>query len=377
MELAARAAGTARRRRSRPSYTEQWLRDRRRLGCLDARGALQGDRPHPEQIAMIRTLEAKGVHLPHRGRRLLRRRRSSRATPSSRGSTSPAQARGRRIGDVEGKRHPADFALWKFAPPGVRRQQEWDSPWGRGFPGWHIECSAMATQYLGRQLRHPHRRHRPPAGAPHQRDRAERVRARRAPVGARSGCTTSSSIFERREDVEVEGPHLRARRPGRAGAARRSSFRFFFLQAHYRQAAGASPTRRSRRRDRATGACSRRPSPARAAGGRPTRERDARPARALPRRGARRPERPARAGGRDRGGARRGARAGRAARAAARTSTRWLGLGLLDGGAAGRERAETDPRIDALVAERQAARKRARLRARPTASATRSRRRAS
>jgi cysteinyl-tRNA synthetase len=50
---------------------------------------------------------------------------------------------------VEGKRHPADFALWKFAPPGTRRQQEWDSPWGRGFPGWHIECSAMATKYLG------------------------------------------------------------------------------------------------------------------------------------------------------------------------------------------------------------------------------------
>jgi cysteinyl-tRNA synthetase len=56
---------------------------------------------------------------------------------------------GARIGDVEGKRNPADFSLWKFAPPGVVRQQEWDSPWGRGFPGWHIECSAMSTKYLG------------------------------------------------------------------------------------------------------------------------------------------------------------------------------------------------------------------------------------
>jgi cysteinyl-tRNA synthetase len=50
---------------------------------------------------------------------------------------------------IEAKRHPADFALWKLTAPGVVRQQEWDSPWGRGFPGWHIECSAMATKYLG------------------------------------------------------------------------------------------------------------------------------------------------------------------------------------------------------------------------------------
>jgi len=47
------------------------------------------------------------------------------------------------------KRHPTDFALWKFSAPGEKRQMEWDSPWGRGFPGWHIECSAMAQQYLG------------------------------------------------------------------------------------------------------------------------------------------------------------------------------------------------------------------------------------
>jgi cysteinyl-tRNA synthetase len=47
------------------------------------------------------------------------------------------------------KRHPTDFALWKFSPPGQKRQMEWDSPWGVGFPGWHIECSAMSAKYLG------------------------------------------------------------------------------------------------------------------------------------------------------------------------------------------------------------------------------------
>ncbi len=47
------------------------------------------------------------------------------------------------------KRHATDFALWKFSPPDTKRQMEWDSPWGRGFPGWHIECSAMSAKYLG------------------------------------------------------------------------------------------------------------------------------------------------------------------------------------------------------------------------------------
>ncbi len=47
------------------------------------------------------------------------------------------------------KRNITDFALWKFSPPGQRRQMEWESPWGVGFPGWHIECSAMSAKYLG------------------------------------------------------------------------------------------------------------------------------------------------------------------------------------------------------------------------------------
>lgn len=47
------------------------------------------------------------------------------------------------------KRNPTDFALWKFSPENERRQMEWDSPWGTGFPGWHIECSAMSAKYLG------------------------------------------------------------------------------------------------------------------------------------------------------------------------------------------------------------------------------------
>lgn len=46
------------------------------------------------------------------------------------------------------KKNPTDFALWKFSPKDVKRMMEWDSPWGVGFPGWHIECSAMSLKYL-------------------------------------------------------------------------------------------------------------------------------------------------------------------------------------------------------------------------------------
>jgi cysteinyl-tRNA synthetase len=55
--------------------------------------------------------------------------------------------------DVESdKRHPADFALWKAAGEGEHADANWESPWGRGRPGWHIECSHMATEALGEQI---------------------------------------------------------------------------------------------------------------------------------------------------------------------------------------------------------------------------------
>ena len=54
-----------------------------------------------------------------------------------------------RIEAVEGKRHATDFAIWRTTPPGETRQMEWDSPWGRGAPGWHLECSVMSEALLG------------------------------------------------------------------------------------------------------------------------------------------------------------------------------------------------------------------------------------
>ena len=59
---------------------------------------------------------------------------------------------GARVAIDDDKREAADFALWKFAKPGEPEDAIWDSPWGRGRPGWHIECSAMAAKHLGETI---------------------------------------------------------------------------------------------------------------------------------------------------------------------------------------------------------------------------------
>ncbi len=59
---------------------------------------------------------------------------------------------GHRVESNEEKRNKTDFALWKFSNDGEQRQMEWNSPWGLGFPGWHVECSAMIMKHLGQQI---------------------------------------------------------------------------------------------------------------------------------------------------------------------------------------------------------------------------------
>jgi cysteinyl-tRNA synthetase len=68
------------------------------------------------------------------------------------GALDPKNLRGIKAGkrvDMGGKKNPADFALWKFSPENEKRQMEWEFLGRKGFPGWHIECSAMSTKYLG------------------------------------------------------------------------------------------------------------------------------------------------------------------------------------------------------------------------------------
>ncbi len=140
---------------------------------------------------------------------------------------------GARVEVAPYKETPMDFVLWKPSKPG---EPAWPSPCGiatPGRPGWHIECSAMAWKHLGRDLRHPRRRHRSRLSAPRERDRAVALRlphagdgelldAQRLPAGGR------------REDVE-EPRQLRdhPRTADRTGRAR--WLRLNMLRTHYRQ----------------------------------------------------------------------------------------------------------------------------------------------
>jgi cysteinyl-tRNA synthetase len=62
------------------------------------------------------------------------------------------QQAGARVEYNPEKRNISDFALWKFSPSDAKRDMEWGSPWGKGFPGWHLECSAMSMKYLGKTV---------------------------------------------------------------------------------------------------------------------------------------------------------------------------------------------------------------------------------
>jgi len=130
-------------------YTDVFFENLRDLN-IDTRGTHfpRASEHVPEQIRIIETLEKKGftyrtsdgiyfdtTKFPEYGKL---------------GHINLEGLReGERIGVNDEKKNPTDFALWKFSPKGEKRQQEWNSPWGIGFPGWHIECSAMSMKYLG------------------------------------------------------------------------------------------------------------------------------------------------------------------------------------------------------------------------------------
>lgn len=105
----------------------------------------------PEQLVLLETLEKKGFtyviddgvyfdtsKLPDYGKLTRQKAEDLRA--------------GARVELNAQKRNITDFALWKFSPKDQQRDMEWDSKWGKGFPGWHLECSAIAMKYLGETL---------------------------------------------------------------------------------------------------------------------------------------------------------------------------------------------------------------------------------
>lgn len=100
----------------------------------------------PEQIEMVKRLLESG-HAYEAGGSVYFNVESFPEYGKLSGRKVDEQEAGARVDVIEEKRHPADFALWKRAEP--EHILRWNSPWGEGFPGWHIECSAMATKYLG------------------------------------------------------------------------------------------------------------------------------------------------------------------------------------------------------------------------------------
>ena len=104
-----------------------------------------------EQIALIKILEEKGYSYRTGDGIYFDTARFKDYTKLSHQDIESLRE-GARVEKNPEKRNATDFALWKFSPPGVRRQMEWDSPWGIGFPGWHIECSAMSMKYLDDRL---------------------------------------------------------------------------------------------------------------------------------------------------------------------------------------------------------------------------------
>jgi cysteinyl-tRNA synthetase len=105
----------------------------------------------PEQIALIEKLETKGYTYRISDGIYYDTSKFPAYADFARLDLDELQA-GARVEHNPEKRHLSDFALWKFSPVDRTRDMEWDSPWGKGFPGWHIECSAMCMKYLGETI---------------------------------------------------------------------------------------------------------------------------------------------------------------------------------------------------------------------------------
>jgi cysteinyl-tRNA synthetase len=132
-------------------YTQAFKRDIAQLNILEPTLWCKATDSIPDQIDLIRILEQKGFTYQTRdGIYFDTAQFPGYARLSS--QNLEALQEGARVEKNPEKRNPTDFALWKFSPPGARRQMEWDSPWGIGFPGWHVECSAMSMKFLGDQL---------------------------------------------------------------------------------------------------------------------------------------------------------------------------------------------------------------------------------
>ena len=127
-------------------YTEQFMKDIDALNIKRPTVCPKATDNIPEMIAIVQALLDKGYAYETEDGIYFSVEKFPEYGKLS-GINLEEQRHGARVEVNDFKRHPVDFALWKKAAP--NHLQQWDSPWGRGFPGWHIECTAMSKKYLG------------------------------------------------------------------------------------------------------------------------------------------------------------------------------------------------------------------------------------
>lgn len=132
-------------------YSTYFLDGLKRLNITQPNFTPKATEHIAEQIDMIQTLESKGYAYVIDDGVYYDTSKFEGYAAFARLDLDDLQA-GARVEYNTQKRNPSDFALWKFSPKDQTRDMEWDSPWGKGFPGWHIECSAMAMKYLGETI---------------------------------------------------------------------------------------------------------------------------------------------------------------------------------------------------------------------------------
>ena len=128
-------------------YTDAFRADLKALNIQEPDVWCKATDNIPEQISFIEEIEKKGY--AYRTSDGIYFDTSKQASYGYLGRLDIAGLQAGSRVDLGEKKHSTDYALWKFSAPEDHRQMEWDSPWGRGFPGWHIECSAMAHKFLG------------------------------------------------------------------------------------------------------------------------------------------------------------------------------------------------------------------------------------
>jgi cysteinyl-tRNA synthetase len=132
-------------------YTDYFVNGLKQLNILHPDHLPRATDHIKEQIELIKALEAKGHTYSIDDGVYFDTNTFPTYADFARLDVDEQQA-GARVEYNRQKRNSTDFALWKFSPTDHKRDMEWDSPWGKGFPGWHVECSAMSMKYLGETL---------------------------------------------------------------------------------------------------------------------------------------------------------------------------------------------------------------------------------